>query len=259
MEETKREEDRSQRSFRRLRYFNGGMSLLHLAQGVLMLILSSDFSLPITTAYLRYDSQTERLVQNLQGVWEIRIGPMVAVFLFISALAHFCLASFGFRWYVRKLKQATNPARWYEYAISSSLMIVIIAMLAGMYDFSSLILIFALNATMILFGLVTEVFNDPRGEVNWLPFQCGCFAGIVPWITVGLYLYGAGSVPTFVYGIFGSIFLFFNVFALNMYLQYEGWGRWGDYLFGERVYILLSLFAKSALAWQLFAGTLRPM
>ncbi|MDH5294973.1 MAG: hypothetical protein OEW91_14955, partial [Acidimicrobiia bacterium] len=33
-------------------------------------------------------------------------------------------------------------------------------------------------------------------------------------------------------------------------------GRWRDYLFGERFYILLSLVAKSALAWQVFGGTL---
>lgn len=224
-----------------------------------MWVLSSDFSLPVTTTYLRFDAQTGNLVQNLQQAWQLRVGPMVAVFLFISALAHFSLATFGFEWYVDKLKKSVNPVRWFEYALSSSLMIVIIAMLAGMYDLSSLILIFALNATMILFGWVTEVFNEPGGEVNWLPFNCGCLAGIVPWITIGLYLYGAGSVPNFVYGIFGSIFLFFNIFTLNMFLQYKGWGGWEDYVYGERVYILLSLFAKSALAWQVFAGTLRPM
>lgn len=170
--------------FKRLRYFNGFMCLLHLVQGVFMWILSSDFSLPVTTVYLRFNAQTGELVQNLQQAWQIRIGPLVAVFLFISALAHFCLATFGFCWYVRKLKKSINPARWYEYALSSSLMIVIIAMLAGMYDLSSLILIFALNAAMILFGLVTEVFNDPGEDVNWLPFNLGCLAGVVPWITV---------------------------------------------------------------------------
>jgi len=32
-----------------------------------------------------------------------------------------------------------------------------------------------------------------------------------------------------------------------------------DYLFGERVYIILILLAKTALAWQIFAGTLAPV
>jgi len=33
-------------------------------------------------------------------------------------------------------------------------------------------------------------------------------------------------------------------------------GLWKNYLFGERMFIGLSLVAKTALAWQIFAGTL---
>jgi len=41
-------------------------------------------------------------------------------------------------------------------------------------------------------------------------------------------------------------------------LQYKRVGRWSNYLVGERTFILLSLLAKTALAWQVFAGTLVP-
>ena len=41
-----------------------------------------------------------------------------------------------------------------------------------------------------------------------------------------------------------------------MWLQYRQKGKWADYVFGERVYMGLSLVAKSLLAWQVFAGTL---
>jgi hypothetical protein len=44
-----------------------------------------------------------------------------------------------------------------------------------------------------------------------------------------------------------------------MFLQYKKVGRWKDYLFGERMYIILSLTAKTLLAWQIFAGTLAPV
>jgi len=44
-----------------------------------------------------------------------------------------------------------------------------------------------------------------------------------------------------------------------MVLQYKKVGKWADYLYGERAYILLSLSAKTALAWQVFGGTLRPV
>jgi hypothetical protein len=53
-----------------------------------------------------------------------------------------------------------------------------------------------------------------------------------------------------------SLFVFFNVFAVNMVLQYKKVGPWRDYLFGEKVYIILSLTAKALLAWQVCSTTL---
>jgi hypothetical protein len=38
--------------------------------------------------------------------------------------------------------------------------------------------------------------------------------------------------------------------------QYKAQGKWANYLYGERAYIVLSLIAKSALAWQIFSGAL---
>jgi hypothetical protein len=70
---------------------------------------------------------------------------------------------------------------------------------------------------------------------------------------------GDAKPPAFVYAIIPTIFVFFNIFAINMLLQYKKVGPWKDYLFGERVYIVLSLVAKTALAWQIFAGTLAPV
>jgi hypothetical protein len=85
---------------------------------------------------------------------------------------------------------------------------------------------------------------------------------MVPWLVIAFYMWlGAANgsqAPAFVYWIFVSIFAFFSCFAVNMVLQYLRIGPWRDYLYGERVYIILSLVAKSLLAWQVFAGTLRP-
>jgi hypothetical protein len=79
----------------------------------------------------------------------------------------------------------------------------------------------------------------------------------MPWIGLLIYLFGPGDeMPKFVYGIFVSIFIFFNLFALNQYLQYRKKGRWANYVYGEKMYLWLSLIAKSALAWQLYGNTL---
>jgi len=40
------------------------------------------------------------------------------------------------------------------------------------------------------------------------------------------------------------------------YKQYKAKGKWANYVYGERRYIVLSLVAKSLLAWQVFSGSL---
>jgi len=254
----------SEARFKALRRFNLIMGFLHLIQSILMVVISNDTTYPLTTAFLKFDPTLRRLVPDVKNAGELLFGPAVAIFLLISALAHFYLSTIGYKRYVENLKKGMNPVRFYEYALSSSWMIVLIAMLVGMWDIPSLILIFAVNATMNLFGIMMEYHNQYTERVNWTSYLFGVFAGIVPWVVIGIYFISAiastnAQPPAFVYGIVASIFVFFNIFAVNMLLQYKKVGPWKDYLFGEKVYIILSLLAKTALAWQIFAGTLAPV
>jgi hypothetical protein len=251
--------------FQKLRRFNAVMGVFHFAQFLLMIVLSNNFALPVTASYLKFNSTTQSLEVVTNTVANVRLGPLVALFLLISAIAHFSLASpWGYPWYVKNLKKHMNYARWYEYALSSSVMIVVISMLTGIYDIGTLLPLFALNACMNFFGLMMELHNQTTEKTNWTAYFFGVFAGIIPWMVIGIYLVGAslaaaGGIPNFVYYIYGSIAFFFNIFAINMILQYKQVGRWKDYLYGERVYIILSLVAKTLLAWQVFIGTLRPV
>ena len=142
-------------------------------------------------------------------------------------------------------------------------MIVLIATLFGVYDIASLILIFVVNASMNLFGLVMEQLNYFRndGKTSWGPFIWGSIAGLAPWAVILIYMFGTGnldSVPWFVWAIVGTYFVAFNTFPINMILQYKKFGKWNDYLYGERTYIVLSLVAKSILAWLVLFGAMQP-
>jgi hypothetical protein len=249
--------------FERLRIFNGVVSAILLLEGVLILVLSNDNTLPVTTNYLTSDPVVMNEPSLPRVVGNLRLGPLVAAFLLLSGLALLLLTLPRINtWYVKNLKKGANYARWMEYSITSSLMLVVIAMLSGIFDMSTLILLFFLNMMMILFGWMMELHNQTTAKTNWTAFYFGCLAGIVPWVVIALYFFSAvaepgAQVPTFVYFILPILFVFFNIFAINMVLQYKKVGKWSDYLYGERVYIILSLLAKSVLAWQVFAGTLR--
>jgi hypothetical protein len=251
-----------EKKFKNLKTFNLVMGVIHLIQGFLMLVLSNDFTLPVTRGFLEFNEVTKSLEPAAVTIFDLRIGPIVASFLFMSAIAHFLIATVLNKQYVADLKKGINRYRWYEYSISASVMIVVIAMLTGIYDVGTLLLIFFMNAMMIIFGLRMEVHNQNKKPLDWKPFYYGCFAGLLPWIVIAIHLLGAGAdgggPPDFVYYIYVSITIFFNSFAINMVLQYKKIGKWKDYLYGERMYVILSLVAKSLLAWQVFAGTLRP-
>ena len=229
-----------------------------------MIIMSNDTTYPIYSNFLNFNTETFSLLPEPKLLYELRFGPAVAVFLLISAVAHFYLATAGYNNYVKNLKLGMNPTRFYEYALSSSLMIVLIGMLSGIWDLGAIILIFGINAAMNLFGIMMEFHNQNRQKTNWTSFIYGSIAGIVPWIVIFTYFIGSvnsgdAKPPDFVYAIIPTLFVFFNIFAINMVLQYKKVGRWKDYLFGERVYIILSLTSKSILAWLIFAGTLAPV
>lgn len=242
-----------------LRRYNLVAAAAHAVQGALVLALATDFTLPVTATYLEGPPGTTPADQIV--LWDLPVALGVALFFALSAAAHLLIASpWLFSRYAEGLATGHNYYRWVEYALSSSVMIVLIAQLTGIADVAALLAIFGVNASMILFGWLQERYHEP-GDGGWLPFVFGCLAGIVPWLAVLVYVVAPGATtdaepPAFVYGIIVSLFVFFNVFAVNQWLQYRQLGRWKDYLVGERAYITLSLVAKSALAWQVFAGTL---
>ena len=256
----------------KLRRFNLIMGGLHLIQGIAMLFLATnviqkigEFSPEISQFYLAFNPETRSLETASRVLFELPFGVMVASFLFISAIAH-ALVSIPKKLneiYNADLAKGINKFRWFEYALSSSIMIVLIATLFGIYDIASLILIFIVNATMNLFGLVMEQLNVGRSKDNieWGPFIWGSIAGVAPWIAILLYMFGTGNfgeVPWFVWAIVGTYFVAFNTFPINMILQYKKVGKWADYLYGERVYIVLSLVAKSIIAWLVLFGAMQP-
>ncbi len=245
-----------------LRNYNLTAGFLHLAQGIAVLILSKAFTLPVSGNYLSFNATSQSLEPTTKVLFDLSLPILIAIFFFLSASAHFIIATVYNKTYNKNILKGMNKARWIEYSISASIMMVAISMLVGIYDLFSLIMIFALTGIMNLMGWVMEVHNQTTKKTNWLSYWIGCVAGAVPWLAVAFYMWlGADNgspAPGFVYWIFISIFVFFNCFAINMVLQYKKIGPWKDYLYGERAYIILSLVAKSLLAWQVFAGTLRP-
>jgi hypothetical protein len=260
---------------RSLRRWNRFLTFAHGAQILAMIAISSTARVfePIvpTVKPIIENGQFTGIEPSSVTLFSIPLAYVIASFLLMSAIAH---ASAG--WLVRGryeayLARGINPLRWIEYSFSSTVMIIAIAYISYITDLPALVAIAGANVAMILFGWSMEAANEGRLEtgqkVDWKHFIFGCIAGIAPWIGIFsiVWAYSAqeglpadAGIPAFVYVIIASLFVAFNIFAITMILQYRKVGRWSDYLYGEKTYMILSLVAKSLLAWQVWSGTLQP-
>ena len=250
----------------RLRRYNIVAGSLHLLQAigfaVVLGMLSTQVLFKVTADYLAGPPGVP-LPPERVTLFEVNIGVGVVAFLALSAFFHFLISSpWFFARYKAGLQNNHNYFRWVEYSLSSSIMIWLILAINGVTDIGALVAVFTVNAAMILFGALQEKYEQP-GTGQLLPFIFGCLVGIVPWILILIYFLRPGTAsevaaPGFVVGIVISLFVFFNTFAINQWLQYKQIGKWKSYLQGERTYITLSLVAKTALAWQVFSGAIIP-
>lgn len=252
-----RRDDRARRSDRGLLAFNIIVGVLLAAEGGWMLARSNSLALPVTASFMRADPVTVLGGTLPEVVFRLRIGPAVAVFLLLAAADHLVVSLPGaFGWYRRCLDRRANYARWIEYSISASIMIVLIGLLVGVRDLAAVIAVFAANTAMILFGLLMERQQQP-GRADWSAFWYGSLIGAAPWVIIAIYVTNPPQVPGFVYAITATQFVLFCLFAINMALQYGRVGPWRRYRYGEVWYVILSLTAKSLLAWLIFANVLR--
>lgn len=247
--------------------WNLALAAVYVLQAILILVLSSPSGFAVTTNFLTTDSVASKIAGQpiiasaSHRLFSLNLAYVVALFFLIAAATHLIVATVYRTRYEAGLNKETNQSRWVNYSLSVSIMMVAIGLLSGVSDLGSLLMVFILIHTMGLMGLAMERYGKGK-KIDWFTFRVGVLAGIVPWIVFALYVwgagvYGSGGIPTFVYWIYASMFLFFTCFAVNLRLQYTKKGKWADYLYGERVYMILSLVATTALAWQLFAGVLR--
>ena len=155
-------------------------------------------------------------------------------------------------------RRGINRFRWVEYSFSATLMILLIGAYSGITDITAVLAIVGANVGMILFGWLQERMNPP-GRAR--PRRC-CRSGSAPssgsprGSPSSSTSSGPRRCPASSTASSSPQFVFFFSFGLNQWLQYRQVGRWADYVYGEKVYLVLSLGAKSVLAWQIFGGSL---
>ncbi len=238
-----------------LRLWNLGLTILHAAQAVLIVVLSGDFVIQVVSTFPEGPPGTR--VPTAEPLFDVRIGFAIGLFLALAAIDHLVTSTFARSTYENDLRAGINRFRWVEYSVSATIMILLIGFYSGITNITAIVAVIGANVAMILFGWLQERMNPPgRTTTTMMPFWFGTIAGIAPWVGILIQIVGSKTVPGFVYGIVIVQFVLFFSFGLNQWLQYRGIGKWTDYVYGEKAYLVLSLAAKSLLAWQIYFPSL---
>ncbi len=240
---------------RNLRTWNLALTVLHFAQALVIVLIAGDFAIDVTSTFPEGPPGTR--VPTAEPLFGVRIGAAIGLFLLLAAVDHFLTATVARSTYESDLRSGINRFRWVEYSVSATIMVLLICAYSGITGVSALLGIIGANVAMILFGWIQERTNPPgRTSTSMIAFWFGTIAGLAPWAAIVVNIIGSETVPGFVYGIVITEAILFFSFGLNQWLQYRGIGRWTDYLYGEKVYLVLSLVAKSVLAWFIYFGSL---
>lgn len=249
----------------KLRRWNIIIAVVLAVQAVLVLLIGKAFTLPVVTHYLAKDSIASQtagrtvLAPAVRQIMLIDIRYIVIAFLLVGFTFYWLIATARRGKYEAELQNRTNTLRWVVYGLSSSIMLVLIAMLNGIYDIATLIAVFVLLGILHFLAYFGEAkAYDFRAKMQ--TFAAICVAGGTVWLIVFSYITGAlaygNGLNHFVYWIDGIVFAITLGLAYNKLQLYREGGRWADYIFGEKVFMILSFSAMTLLTWLVFAGFL---
>ena len=107
-----------------LRKWNIGLTVLHIAQAIAIALMAGSFAITITSTFPEGPPGTR--IDTPGSLFDLPIGPAVAVFLALAALDHLITATVMRGAYERDLARGINRFRWIEYSISATLMLILI-------------------------------------------------------------------------------------------------------------------------------------
>ena len=264
---------------------NAIAAIFHLVQAIVLIFVvttqSLDRSVPLQEQYTNwipeskqdknanYTIQLDDMALDLATVptkSDFSIGWGVIVFFLLSGVFQ-CV-----NWFRKEYdEEKTNPLRFIEYSISASIMLVLIALVNGIFDQSIIVLLAVSCAACQLCGLVSEqllhLYKVHKNDTDlsnhlkvlaWVAHITGWLLILTAYAIIFRYYdisnrNSDGQAPEFVTVIVISIFVLFSSFGVVQLLEMT---ETIEYDIAELVYVCLSLTAKSLLGWIIFANVL---
>lgn len=249
-----------------LRKWHLGLGGMLIAEAVAVVVAGTAKTVEVTTQYLAKDTLATETAGGTafatatRHLADVPISWLAAAFLVVFGAGFLLLATVWRKYYEAWLERGVNKARWVLYGLGTGLMAATVAMLSGITDLGYLLLIFGSLAVLGSLSTMVELLGGGRKLRKYIIITALATAAL-PVVAIGLTLKGVllydGEVPTYLYYVYGSMFLAAVAFALGCILRLRRRGKWMSTFYAEKAFLLLGFGAATVLALQIFAGALQ--
>lgn len=241
-------------------------------QAVAVLVLGTAYSAPVYISHMTGDALQTKLrgmqitAPALHVLWNLNLVYVVAAPLLITALVYALLATVWRAKYDAWLKRNTQPLRWVVSAVAGSLLVVILALVAGVNTLTDLKSIAAFVVVASICAAWLELQPLRRGKLDaagWLRLAVAVIAVVMPLLIIldtmlATVVFSSAYVSGYVWALYATLAIGWLLIAGNMCLSRKGQGKWSNYSNVEAWYTGLMLAVETVFVWVLFAAVLHP-
>lgn len=252
-----------------LKKINLTLSGLYLIQIVLLVIFPNNSWVSITTNYLAYDSllsSGEKIVHSAgtSRLFDLNLLWVLVFVLGVSCILHLLFATKFKNKYESSLKSGGSNSifNWITYGFFSSLTILIMALLSGVFDISSLVLILSVSIFASVSSALYYLRLNTDKHLAKTSFLISIKATILPWLIIlvyiiGTFVFGGNSISAWIYLVYLTVILTQVALGYVYNQMNEKIGKWRDVLYSEKIYLGIIFISQTLVIWQIFLGSLR--
>lgn len=242
--------------------WNKWLAIALLFEGLAIAVIGTGRGYPVVAHYAAVDPLSKGVAEASRLLFDVRLATLVGFALIVAAMIHFLSSATSLEHYKGLLKRGLQPLRWMERAFAGTILLVCVALAAGVADAALLVALLVLGFATNWLRLLADQTNEGAARPDWRLFAVACMTGAAQWLIVFWYLVSSavlnGAAGGYVWAAFGVAWIVAMASTMLQFGRLSGKKRWADLVRLERWQLAIGFLAVSVPAWLLFAGVLLP-
>ncbi len=240
------------------------LAFFYAVQASLLTLFASTRQYSLVTNYLVKDplistNNNTVLVSATKTVVDVSLANVLLAILLFAVFYHLFLATLLKKRSAVQIKAGVNKYHWLDVAISNSLIVFALCLMFGIFDLVAILMLIALSIVFACAGVITEDTKATQKVLNRQAFFLGWGSWLVSWLVFAISIWNSlviGGSQFSLYTYLSALVVLLSgcILLLGLYYSVVRQGKWANYNFVTKRYLVLSVATKVLLVWLVFAS-----